>query len=100
MAGVPSAGMNARHEDGLDLSRRRFLRLAGGVAGGALTISLAAACAPTSPGASPTRPAGAAPTGTSAPAANAGYPSYLASTGGPKPDFPAPGPGYDDGFNT
>ena len=93
--------MNSRHEDGLDLSRRRFLRLAGGVAGGALTITLAAACVPTSPSASPTRPAGAgAPTGTSAPAANAVYPTYLPTTTGPKPDFPAQGPGYDDGFNT
>src|SRR5579872_5810414 len=119
-----------------DISRRRFLRLAGGVAGGALTISLAAACAPTSstapaaptaaPAAAPTTasapapasaatsaPAAAAPTVapavTSAPApapttaasgGSAVYPSYLPATSGPKPDVPASGPGYDDGFNS
>jgi putative aldouronate transport system substrate-binding protein len=77
-----------------DLNRRRFLQLAGGAA----ALSLAAACAPNAPTASPTRPAGAV-SGTSA-AANAVYPTYVPIANGPKPDFPAQGPGYDDGFNT
>ena len=72
-------------------NRRQFLRLAGGLA---LTASLASACAPALPGAAPTRPPAATGTG-----ANAIYPSYIAATSGPKPDFPASGPGYDDGFD-
>jgi putative aldouronate transport system substrate-binding protein len=79
----------------LELSRRRFLRVAGGVAGGAVAIPLLAACvpaAPTSPSAAPTRPAAAAKT-------DAVYPSYIPFTNGPKPDYPAAGPMYDDGFS-
>src|SRR5437762_1008014 len=83
--------------DDLQLSRRRLLRLAGGLAGAALTVSLAAACAPgtpagTAPGAT-TRPA-VAPTGTSSV-----YPTYAPITTGPKPDVPGSGAGYDDGFD-
>lgn len=73
-----------------EVSRRRFLH----IAGGALTLSLAAACAPGAPVASPTRPAAASS------GANAIYPAYLPVSNGPKPDFPASGPGYDDGFNS
>src|SRR5438093_3480946 len=81
-----------------EFSRRRFLRVAGGVAGGAMAVPLLAACAPTAPAVAPTRPAAAVPTTTGA-AANAVYPRYTAFTGGPKADYPATGPMYDDGFN-
>ncbi len=82
----------------IDLSRRRFLL---GMAGSVLTVSLAAACAPSAPsapGVSPTRPAAVA---TSGAAANAIYPTYkpLANAMG-KPDYPADGPSYDDGYNS
>jgi putative aldouronate transport system substrate-binding protein len=62
-------------------------------------VSLASACLPSTPTAAPTRAAVAPLTGTGA-GANAVYPTYLPTTNGPKPDFPASGPGYDDGFNT
>ena len=78
-----------RSED-LEVSRRRFLL----ITGGAVTLSLAAACAPSAPVASPTRPAA----GSSG--ANTVYPTYLQANDGPKPDFAASGPGYDDGFNS
>ena len=76
--------------DSAELSRRQFLRMAGG----ALTLSLAGACAPGGPAASPTRAA------VSTGAAASVYPSYLPTSNGPRPDFPASGPGYDDGFNS
>jgi putative aldouronate transport system substrate-binding protein len=63
-----------------------------------MAVPLLAACAQTTPTASPTRPAAAVPT--SAAAANAVYPGYKAYTTGPKPDYPAEGPLYDDGFNS
>ncbi|HLZ28671.1 MAG TPA: extracellular solute-binding protein [Chloroflexota bacterium] len=72
------------------MSRRQALRLVGG----ALTVSLAAACAPTAPAAAPTRPAATVSGG------SAVYPAYVPVSSGPKPDVPASGPGYDDGFNT
>ncbi|HEX8968634.1 MAG TPA: hypothetical protein VF937_12190, partial [Chloroflexota bacterium] len=84
-----------RPTDGFELSRRRFLRLTAALAGGALTVSLASACAPAVPTSAPTRSAaGGAGSGT-----NAVYPAYVPATSGPKPDFPASGPGYDDGFD-
>lgn len=76
--------------EGRVLSRRQALRLVGG----ALTVSLAAACAPTAPAAAPTRPAATVSGG------SAVYPAYVPVSSGPKPDVPASGPGYDDGFNT
>jgi putative aldouronate transport system substrate-binding protein len=80
---------------GLVVSRRRFLQV---VAGGALTVSLASACLPTNtPSASPTR---SAVTTSTAAGANAVYPTYLKVANGPKPDFPAEGPQYNDGFNS
>src|SRR5437868_740638 len=97
-----------------EVSRRRFLRLAGGLTGAALTVSLGVACAPSAPtgtAAGPTAPpvgptvAPAAPTGpTAAPtgggtANNAVYPTYAAIASGPKADVPAGGAGYDDGFD-
>ena len=81
-----------------EFSRRRFLRVAGGVAGGAMAVPLLAACVPTAPTAAPTRPAAAVPTSAGA-AANAVYPRYTPFTGGPKADYPAEGPMYEDGFN-
>jgi len=81
-----------------EISRRHFLRL---TAGGALTLSLAAACVPTAPSApstSPTRPAAAGPTTTAG--ANAVYPAYRPLANALKPDLPADGPQYDDGFNS
>jgi putative aldouronate transport system substrate-binding protein len=83
--------------DGLEVTRRRFLRLAAGLAGGALTVSLASACASGAPTAGPTRPA-AGPTASSS-GANALFPTYLPASTGPKPDSPASGPGYDAGFD-
>src|SRR3982074_917310 len=80
----------------LEVSRRRFLRAAAGLAGGALTVSLASACLPSTPTAAPTRPAGVTSSGAGA---NAVYPTYLKVANGPKPDFPASGPDYNDGFN-
>ena len=67
------------------------------MAGGAFTTSLASACAPAGPAAATTRP-GAAPTASGA-AATAIYPTYLPAASGPKPDIPASGQGYDDGFD-
>jgi putative aldouronate transport system substrate-binding protein len=79
----------------LEMSRRRFLRVAG-VLGGALTVSLASACVPS---AAPTQPA-TAPTGSTRSGAKAVYPAYVPVSSGPKPDVLASGPGYDDGFNS
>src|SRR5579864_88650 len=76
---------------GVELSRRRLLQLGGGV----FAVSLASACAPSAPNASPTQPPAAQP----AASATSVFPSYIPSTTGPKPDVPASGPGYDDGFN-
>ena len=78
----------------LSHSRRRFLRSAAGVA---LGVPLLAACAPQPLTPSATRPAAVATT--SGATGNSVFPTYLAATSGPKPDFPASGPMYDDGFN-
>jgi putative aldouronate transport system substrate-binding protein len=79
--------------DAFAVSRRRLLHAAGGV----FVVTLASACAPGAPAAAPTRPA-AVQTGTTS-GANAVYPTYIPTNSGPKPDVPASGPGYDDGFN-
>jgi putative aldouronate transport system substrate-binding protein len=76
-----------------DLSRRHLLRT---LAGAAIGVPLLAACAPQIPVAAPTRPASAATSGATG---NAVYPSYAANSSGPKPDFPASGPTYDDAFS-
>ena len=76
-------------------SRRGFLRV---VAGGA-ALPLLAACgqaAPTAP--SSNAATAAAPAAATKP--GSAYPTFMASTGGPKPDFPASGPQYEDGFST
>jgi putative aldouronate transport system substrate-binding protein len=85
-----SESRDVAYGDGPVVSRRQFLR----VAVGALTVSLAAACAPSTPTAAPTR--AAAPVATT----SGIYPAYVPVSNGPKPDVPASGPGYDDGFNT
>ncbi|MCA1645260.1 MAG: extracellular solute-binding protein [Chloroflexi bacterium] len=92
-----NAARDLASPEALALSRRRFLRLAAGLAGGALSVSLAAACAPAAPAVGPSRPAAGA-TATSS-GANALFPTYLPASTGPKPDSPASGPGYDDGFD-
>ncbi len=80
-----------------EFSRRRFLRVAGGIAGGAVAVPLLAACAPALPTPAPTRPAATAVTNS---AASAVYPSYIPFASGPKADFPASGPIYDDSFSS
>src|SRR5713226_10366488 len=84
-------------QDNIEFSRRRFLRVAGGIAGGAVAVPFLASCAPSLPAAAPTRPAATA--GTSS-GASAVYPSYMPFATGPKADFPASAPMYDDAFST
>jgi putative aldouronate transport system substrate-binding protein len=76
------------------VSRRAFLRVA--AAGGAALPALLAACtaAPTSPTAGGTAAAGA----TAKPGSV--LPTYVPLQGGPKPDYPAAGPQYEDGWDT
>ena len=82
-------------QENVEFSRRRFLRVAGSIAGGALALPLLAACAPALPAAAPTRPATTVATN-----ASAVYPSYVPFASGPRADFPANGPMYDDAFST
>jgi putative aldouronate transport system substrate-binding protein len=63
-----------------------------------MAVPLLAACAPSAPTASPTRTAAAVPVSTAT--ANAVYPTFAAFSGGPKPEYPAEGPQYSDGFDT
>jgi putative aldouronate transport system substrate-binding protein len=58
-------------------------------------MPLLAACAPQLPSAKPT----AASTSSGA-AGNAVYPTYVPATNGPKPEFAATGPTYDDAFSS
>src|SRR5919201_2883053 len=83
-----------------DFSRRRFLRIAGGVAGGTMAVPLLAACVPSAP--APPTVAPARPTGAAASAAkgDAVFPAFTAYTKGPKPDYPAQDAQYSDGFDT
>lgn len=76
-----------------DLSRRHLLQT---MAGAAIGVPLLAACAPQTPAAAPTRPVSAATSGATG---NAVFPSYVPNSSGPKPDFPASGPTYDDAFS-
>jgi putative aldouronate transport system substrate-binding protein len=82
--------------NGPDVSRRRFLRVASGLAGGVLAVPLLEACAPDAPTAAPTRPAVA----TNASAATAVFPAYMPMTNGLKAEFLASGPLYDDAFSS
>src|SRR3982074_3394040 len=84
-------------QDNIEFSRRRFLRGAGGIAGGAVAVPLLAACAPSIPTAAPTRPAATVGT-SSAASANGDYPSYVPFATGPKADFPASRPVDEDAF--
>jgi putative aldouronate transport system substrate-binding protein len=75
----------------LTLSRRALIFTAAGSA----ALPLLAACsaaAPAAPAAPPSGTAGAAAKPASA------LPTFVANTTGPKPDFPAAGPQYQDGF--
>src|ERR1051326_7375920 len=78
-----------------EVSRRRFLQTAGGLAASAVGVSLLTACAPTLP-AAPT-PAAVATSGS---AANAVFPTFTPLSGGPTPTYAAAGPQYSDGFDT
>ncbi len=72
-------------------SRRGFIQI---LAIGA-ALPLAAACGTVAP----PQPSGPPRAGaTAAPKAGNAYPTFAPATGGPKPDFPAPGPLYQDGF--
>src|SRR6266852_7952590 len=79
------------------VSRRRFIRLvASGAATGAV-LPLLAACGPAAPAAPTVAPSA----GTPAAAKPGGvYPTFMPSSGGPKPDFASTGPQYQDGFVT
>ena len=77
-----------------DLSRRRFLQSAALAAG----VPLLAACAPPVAAPSATRPPAGAPT--TAATGDAVFPTYVPVKTGPKPDFPASGPTYDDAFSS
>src|SRR3982074_49294 len=74
-------------QDNTEFSRRRFLRVAGAIAGGAVAVPYLAACAPSVPAAAPTRPAATVGT-SSAGSANAIYPSYVPVATRPQGDFP------------
>ncbi|HEY1295565.1 MAG TPA: extracellular solute-binding protein [Chloroflexota bacterium] len=75
----------------LTFSRRRLIITA---AGGA-ALPLLAACSAVVP-AAPTAPPSGSAGATTKPAS--ALPSFIANTTGPKPDFPAAGPQYQDGF--
>ena len=94
-----------------ELTRRGFLRVAGGITSGALALPLlldacggtAAPAASTSAGGAPastgaTGSSSAASSGSAAPSTASLYPTYSPLTGGPKPDFPAAGPLYENGY--
>jgi putative aldouronate transport system substrate-binding protein len=72
------------------LTRRHLI----GLAAGGVALPLLAACSSAAP-AAPTAPAAGAATASSPTDA---YPNFIANTTGPKPDFPAAGPQYEDGF--
>jgi len=103
------------------LNRRQFLHVTGGTVLGSVALSLTVACTPAAstsptPAAASTKPtpvegAGAtavapAPTAAQPAVAATGrpagaafvLPTYVPTTGGQKPDFPARGPQYQDGF--
>src|SRR5579864_4596987 len=73
-----------------ELTRRHFLQSAAIGVG----VPLLAACTPQSPAST-----GVSPTSTGA-RGNAVFPTYLPASTGPKPEFPASGPTYDDAFNS
>jgi putative aldouronate transport system substrate-binding protein len=77
------------------ITRRGFIRITAGGALAVSTLALASACssvAPPAGGAKPTVSAGAPAAGSSP------FPNYYPSTTLPKPDFPAAGPEYQNGY--
>jgi putative aldouronate transport system substrate-binding protein len=66
------------------------------------TLPLLAACGVAAPASPPASSGNVAPAATAAapPKTSSAYPTYAPAPGGPKPDFPAPGPLYQDGFST
>jgi len=81
-----------QQQDARTLTRRGFLTFAAGAAVGGSALAMLAACTPPAPSvAKPTAAAGG-PTGASI------YPTYIRPTSGPKPDFVAAGPEYQDGY--
>src|SRR5438045_1203740 len=91
---VSSRGKKGSTMPKSELTRRYLLQ---SVAGAAVGVPLLAACAPQLPGASPTRPAAGTASGATG---DAVFPTYVPTSSGPKPDFPASGPTYDDAFNS
>jgi putative aldouronate transport system substrate-binding protein len=85
----------------MSTSRRGFIRLLAGGTLVSVALPLLAACTPPAPQASSTTsnsaPATVAPK--TAAKTRGVYPTY-APAPGPKPDFPAAGPLYEDGFST
>ncbi len=95
---------------GDSLSRRAFIKIAGGAAAGGLALPLlleacggAATSAPGSSGGAPASTAGSGGSvsvAANAPkTANSVFPTYIPTKGGPKPDIPSTGPEYEDGFD-
>jgi putative aldouronate transport system substrate-binding protein len=83
------------------VSRRRFIRVLAGTAVAGAALPLLAGCGQTAPSASSGNVApGAATAAVGAAKPGSAYPTFMPSTGGPKPDFPAAGPQYQDGFST
>ncbi|MBV9329545.1 MAG: extracellular solute-binding protein [Chloroflexi bacterium] len=79
--------------DHLEVSRRGFIRLASGGAIAGSALALLSACSGLVP-TTPTSPPAASTSGGGASA----YPNFYPVTTGPKPDFPAAGPQYQNGF--
>ena len=90
------------------LTRRRVLQVL--VVGGGAVVPLLAACGAIGPVAPTVAPSAGGPipptvvpstAGSTPPAAVANaLPTFIPNTSGPAPDFPAPGPQYEDGFIT
>jgi len=79
-------------------SRRDFLRIVVAITAGGVGLPLLGACGTVAPSAPTPPPASSAGAGAAKPAS--AYPSFVASSGAAKPDFPSGGPLYEDGFST
>jgi hypothetical protein len=75
------------------VSRRGFFRLASGGAVAGSALALLSACS----GLVPTAPT-SVPSGSTSSSAASAYPNFFPVTSGPKPDFVAIGPQYQNGF--
>ena len=90
------------------LTRRGFLQVL--AVGGCAVVPLLAACSTVGPGALTVAPSVGGPIAPTVVPSTAGstpsaavpnaLPNFIPNTTGPKPDFPAPGPQYEDGFMT